>query len=247
VPSSAAILQQLTEIANEWQGVAFAWHVYLGVLLLAAMFGWRPSVRRAGYLLVGPLISVAVAAWTFGNLFNGTLFLLMAILLSATARRLPVARVHIRFALTTAAGLLLIAFGSVYPHFLIAKSWTAYTYAAPVGLIPCPTLSVVIGMTLLLGMHSYRTWSAIVAVTGVVYGVIGVFAFGVLIDYVLLAGASGLLVATTLSSRRTRRTGRTDARVGAIHAAAVAGDFVARKSDGCRAMLDGRLHGSRGI
>jgi hypothetical protein len=60
-------------------------------------------------------------------------------------------------------------------------------------------------------MHRYRSWSAIVVVTAVVYGVIGVFAFGVLIDYVRLAGACGLLIATALSSGRTVDP---DARVG---------------------------------
>ena len=57
-------------------------------------------------ILVGPLISVAVVAWTFGNPFNGTLFLLIALLLAATAGRLPDARVGATHAAAVAGDLV---------------------------------------------------------------------------------------------------------------------------------------------
>lgn len=53
----------------------------------------------------------------------------------------------LRRALPSAA---LVVFGWTYPHFVSTHSWIEYAYAAPLGLIPCPTLSVVIGFTLLV-------------------------------------------------------------------------------------------------
>ena len=196
MPSSAAILSQASDIANEWQRVGFAWHVYVGALLLAVGIGWQPSARRAAYLLILPLLSVALVAWTFGNPVNGSVFTLVAVLLSTTVRRRMDAPIAIQLTPAAVTGGLLIGFGWVYPHFLNGAGWLTYIYAAPLGLLPCPTLSMVMGMTLLLGMYRYRSWSAVLAVTGVVYGVIGVFALQVAIDYVLVAGACGLLIAT---------------------------------------------------
>jgi len=62
-------------------------------------------------------------------------------------------------------------------------------------VIPCPTLSAVIGVTLILGLLESRAWSLTVAVMGFAYGAIGIFRLGVRIDVVLLAGAAALAVA----------------------------------------------------
>ena len=46
-------------------------------------------------------------------------------------------------------GTAMVAFGWVYPHFSSDPSLFAYFYGAPTGLLPCPTLSLVIGLSLL--------------------------------------------------------------------------------------------------
>jgi hypothetical protein len=86
-------------------------------------------------------------------------------------------------------GALLFAFGWVYPHFLNTSSFLPYLYSAPTGLIPCPTLSIVIGLALILGGLGARTWSLVLGVTGIFYGIFGSAWLGVLIDWVLLLGA----------------------------------------------------------
>jgi hypothetical protein len=78
----------------------------------------------------------------------------------------------------------------VYPHFLHTRTWAEYIYAAPLGLIPCPTLSAVIGATLILGLLQSKAWSLAVALAGLLYGVIGVFRLGVGLDVALIAGAT---------------------------------------------------------
>jgi hypothetical protein len=96
-------------------------------------------------------------------------------------------------------GILMISFGWIYPHFLEEGTWLKYLFAAPMGLIPCPTLSVTIGFAMLANGFSSRIWSIVLVVIGVFYGLFGALRLGVHMDYVLLAGALLLLIQTLIS------------------------------------------------
>jgi hypothetical protein len=110
-------------------------------------------------------------------------------------------------------GAALVAFGWTYPHFLPGHHWTVYTYAAPFGLLPCPTLAAVIGLTLVVGMLRSKAWSLTLAAAGFAYGAMGVFSLNVTLDYGLLAGATLLGavagVPTTWRLDRAERDERT--------------------------------------
>ena len=194
MPTSQQIVEGLGELANGWRNVAIAWHVALGALLLAMLRGWRPGRRLTGLLLAIPIASVSALAWTAENPFNGTLFGLVAAALARVALRLPSTPIRIAPPWMAIPGSALIAFGWVYPHFLKTDSWIPYLYAAPLGLIPCPTLSAVVGVALMTEGLGSAKWSLILAVIGVLYGVIGIFRLGVVIDVVLLVGASTLIL-----------------------------------------------------
>jgi hypothetical protein len=88
-----------------------------------------------------------------------------------------------------------LALGWLYPHFLHADSWIPYLYASPFALIPCPTLLVVTGVTLMFRNAGSNLWRAALAAAGLFYGALGVFRLGVQLDSVLLA-SSVLLGAT---------------------------------------------------
>ena len=193
MPSSDAILAGATTIANEWRTVAVAWHVVLAVLLTAVLRGWRPSTRVAAYLLSAPLLSVSVAAWVWGNPFNGTVFATLFLFLMALASRLSEEPVPFGTPVLATLGAVFVAFGWGYPHFLETDRWMAYAYAAPLGILPCPTLSAVIGATQIFGLLGSAVWSITLAAAGLVYGAIGVFVLGVQLDYVLLAATSVLV------------------------------------------------------
>ena len=92
----------------------------------------------------------------------------------------------------------------VYPHFLEQFSPAVYLVAAPTGLIPCPTLWLVIGFTLLAGGLGSRAWSLVLAVAGAFYACSECARFGVTLDIALAAGAL-CLVALTGSVREPRR------------------------------------------
>lgn len=194
MPAPEVILDGLSNIANQWWMLAAAWHAYFAVLIVGLILGVRPSKRVAGVLLGLPLLSVSALAWTAANPFNGTLLGLAGVALIVLAFRLPDEPIQIAPLWVVIAGALMFVFGWVYPHFLDTFPVVAYLYAAPTGLVPCPTLSIVIGLVLIAGGLDSRLWTSVLAVTGLFYGLFGALRLGVIIDIVLLAGALVALV-----------------------------------------------------
>jgi hypothetical protein len=206
MPSSSEIVGGLTAIANRFWYLALAWHVALGLALVALVAGWRPTRRAAGALMVLPLYSVALLAYSQDNPFNGSVFFLAAVALMATAARLPPDRVTLsRHWAETSAGVVLLAFGWSYPHFLTGAPLVAYLYAAPTGLVPCPTLSALIGLSLLARGLESRSWSWLLASLGCLYGIFGALRLGVRMDLMLCFGALALAVVGMTAPWRAER------------------------------------------
>lgn len=195
MPSAESILASATTIANDWQRLAIFWHIVLAIAVVALTIGWQPPTRWFALALAAPFVSVSAVAWMSSNPFNGTIFAVFSVLLVAVARCCSSIRFERAPLLFSTPGVLLVVFGWFYPHFLRADSWTAYAYASPFGLLPCPTLSVVIGLTLIFGLTRNRSWGLVLAAASTIYGVIGVFQLGASLDYGLLAGAACLLFA----------------------------------------------------
>jgi hypothetical protein len=79
-----------------------------------------------------------------------------------------------------------------YPHFLSGPAWQ-YLYAAPLGLLPCPTLAYLLGASLLTNSFGSKTWAILLGSLGLLYGVIGVFVLRVALDWFLVAGGAVLV------------------------------------------------------
>lgn len=204
MPSPDAVLVGLTATANEWRWLAITWHVLLGGLVVMVLSGWRPTVRTLGCLLVTPLLSVSITAWGSGNPFNGTIFGILAGALLATAARFPNSAVRRASPVVVASGAAFVIFGATYPHFVRAESLLTYLYASPFGILPCPTLSILIGSTLVFANVGSTSWSASLAGTGFLYGLIGVFRLGVVLDSGLLFASGFLAAAVTRDATRWR-------------------------------------------
>jgi hypothetical protein len=206
MPTSEAILAGLTSIANEWRVIAVLWHAFVAALLLA--IGVRPALsnRLVGLLLVLPLLSVSALAWAAHNPFNGAVFAGLSFVLGTIALRLPSASIRIASPPLLFAGGALVAFGFAYPHFLDTAHWTVYLIAAPLGLLPCPTLSAVGGLTLIVGAFRSSAWSLTLAGVCFAYAVIGVIRLQVTMDAGLLAGA--IMLAATVAMPSTAREPR---------------------------------------
>lgn len=191
MPTRAELLTNLGLIANEATPIAITWHVALALVLLALALGWRPTQRVARGLLVGPLGSVAACALAFHNPFNATVFAASAtvlVLLSLRGGQAPVTRGS---TWSTVIGGALLGYAWLYPHFLTGHVLT-YWYAAPLGVIPCPTLALAIGVALLGDGLGGRAYAVVLTGLGLFYGVFGVVRLGVWLDVGLIAGAVAL-------------------------------------------------------
>lgn len=204
MPRSYEILSGLEQIANEAFWFAVAWHIVIGVVLLALARGWRPAPRLVALSLSAPLASVGVLAWAFGNPFNGAVFSVLAITLALLAWRAPSDEATPK-PLASLLGGVMIAFAWLYPHFLVGRDDLAYLYGSPMGLIPCPTLSLVIGFALLGYSPGKRAWPLVVAGAGIFYALFGSLVLGVAMDLVLFLGAVGLATQTLLKTSPTLR------------------------------------------
>ncbi len=195
MPTNEQILAGLSSIANAGKAIAVFWHLYFGVIAVLFFSGVRPPLLRIAGLLLGlPFFSVSIAAWIFSNPFNGIIFALIGCLVLFFSARLPRDTVRTAPRVTLAPGILLFLFGWLYPHFLDNSSFLTFLYAAPTGLIPCPTLSIVIGLALMANGLQSRAVSVLLGISGLFYGIIGVFRLGVAIDWVLLLGAPVILL-----------------------------------------------------
>ena len=193
MPAPDVILEGLSQIAGALWPAAVAWHVVIAAGLAAVLAGWRPSRRLAALLLAAPLLSVSAAAWAVGNSFNGAVLLVLAVALGTLGVRLGGEPVRRGPAWMAVAGAVLVAFGWVYPHFVEHGGPLRYLYAAPTGLLPCPTLALVIGLTLVAGGFGSRAFALVLAAAGLFYGLSGALRLGVHIDAALVAGAAVLI------------------------------------------------------
>jgi hypothetical protein len=101
-------------------------------------------------------------------------------------------------------GLICLVFGWAYPHFLATTNPALYPIAAPLGLLPCHTLSAISGLTLTVESRS-TTWMLTLAGMSFVYATIGVFGLAVTIDVVLFADAAALVANIVVRSRSPQR------------------------------------------
>lgn len=203
MPSTGQILDGLAAIANGWRGLAIIWHMVVGILLV--LIGTRRISEYAlGLALASMIASVSALAWWSGNWFNATVFAALTSAMAWQSRRFRRHRACAVSGRWMVAGVTALAFGWVYPHFLV-NAWIAtYTYAAPMGLIPCPSLAAVIGISLIASLLNSPSWGLMIGATGLAYGVVGVARLGVGIDAWLIA-AGAVAIAASLMMRRAAR------------------------------------------
>ena len=213
MPPAAEIVHGLSEIANRALPIAIAWHVAFAAAIAGWALGLRPSRRTAALLCCLPLVSVAALAWAFGNPFNGAVFTALAALLGGIAVRLPRERVRAGPRWAQATGFAMLAFGWLYPHFVAGPAWR-YLYAAPLGLLPCPTLSAVIGATLVASGFGSRASSYALSAAGLFYALFGAARLGVWLDLGLLLGALSLLGLATVQNTKNRSSSGISVRSG---------------------------------
>jgi hypothetical protein len=199
MPEAQEILAGLYAIANDYTLFAILWHVVFYIFIIALVARLVPSSRFFGTIICIPLFSVAVFAWITGNPFNGTLFSIIAILTLVFGLKAVQEPVSFSQLPNKTIGVMMIVFGLVYPHFIETGSFFKYLYASPVGLIPCPTLSILIGFILLFNGVVSKATTLTFIVFGLFYGFFGVLKLGVYLDLFLILGTLTLLAKNRLT------------------------------------------------
>jgi len=194
MPSPEEILQGLRYIANHYKYFAVFWHLYALSAVVLLITGSRPIAGMAGIALSLPLFSVSFSALISENPFNALVFFALGILLLISVAKSRRHKTGIYFNINFAAGILLVTAGFIYPHFLKAESFFLYLIASPGGLIPCPTLMMVSGFTLILTGFAGKMWTYILSAACLFYGIMGVFYLGMYIDAILIAAGTILLL-----------------------------------------------------
>ncbi len=206
MPSADEILRKLT--ATVEQGLAFS--PFIRVILLV-LVGWCIARRRVltGYLaayagLLATAASVMAIGFeeqetplTFFLLFPlGLLWGREALLLPPNMKAGPV-----RIAIASLFGL----FAFFYPEFV--EGVRGVILSAPLGIVPCPTLVLLLSAVMLTG-RAYGFYTVIPTwVVAAFYGVVGVFHLGMKVDWVLLAAlvVSVVLYFSTSSNQKRPR------------------------------------------
>jgi uncharacterized membrane protein HdeD (DUF308 family) len=134
-----------------------------------------------------------------GNPFNGILFSILTVLIIIFGLRASGQPVQTSQIIFMVIGIMMIIFGLVYPHFVNTDSVFKSLYASPVGLIPCPTLSILIGFLLLYNGFGSQSLTLTFIIFGLFYGLFGVLKLAVYLDIFLVFGTITLLVKYVLS------------------------------------------------
>lgn len=196
MPTTTQILEYLRTAANDAIPLAIFWHLAVVYAALMLLVGWRPTERSVGQLLALPVASVGIVGLAAGNPFNGIVFLGLAVALALISRRgAPRQPVHFAPLSSIAIGGASLASGLLYSHFFEGATIWTYLYAAPVGVIPCPTLYAVIGLALIARLEN-RAWMRTLAGAGLFYGITGVVQLGVTLDIGLVVAAAALALAS---------------------------------------------------
>jgi len=206
VPTPSQILETLSALAKEWWVLAVIWHLYFAALAAALALKWRPGKSLAAFILAVPLLSVVVTAWLSGNPFTAAVLGAVYMGLAAIGWRLPKTPLSIAVGPLLVPGLFMVLFGLVYPEFLGAASALTYLYAAPVGIVPCPTLSVLVGFSIILGSMGSRHWGLLLGAAGIFYGAFGALRLGVTLDWALFLGSVFLLFRVWKQTSRSAAT-----------------------------------------
>lgn len=198
---STEIINGLGTIANQFNYIAIIWHILFYLLIIALVAAWQPSNKLLGILVALPLLSVAVLAWMQGNPFNGTTFSIATLFMLFFALKTSGQMTITTQPIYVVIGIAMIIFGLVYPHFVETNSIFKYLYASPFGLIPCPTLSVLIGFALVFNGFNSQAINLILVIFGLFYGLFGGIKLGVYLDLGLIFGTGTLLVKYILAFR----------------------------------------------
>jgi len=208
MPSSDDILKSARFLANNYLYVAIVWHLLIYFFLFLCVFSrFQLSGSSLGSLVSLALLSVSFFAWQVNNPVNGTVFLSAGILLLFFSFKEKRGDLFYNPSfLLRATGIVVLFLGLIYPHFL-GPQFLVYLYAAPIGILPCPTLLIATGLSMIFVSGRSRKRLIVLLMLDILYGLMGVFWLHVYLDIILLIASAGLLVQLILYSQLSKKPG----------------------------------------
>jgi hypothetical protein len=197
------ILRHMSAIASSLAPVAIAWHAAIAAAVVALFAGWRPDLRAAWLLLALPPLSVAYSAYAFGDAPRAVSFGALSLLFALAGPHKTEARVHLATPGNAAVGGTLVLFALCYPAF-VHGALAFRLVAAPVGVLPAPTLALVAGALLAGGGRGSRARCGALAVWTAAYAYIGIAQLGVALDVALVIATFGLAAIATATTAPTQ-------------------------------------------
>lgn len=206
MPSPRQILEQLTRLATEGRTLGLLWHVVvLAALAFVVARKWEGRASLA-VATVFPMFTASLVAFATGNWVNGLVLDLGALTMIVISRKFAGTLIEIGRPIPFTIGVATLLYALFYTHFTPIRSWTD-VWMTPIGVLPCPTMALVIGLGLMAGGFRSRAWSLTAAVLGLGYSLFGVFVLKVQWDLGLFAaavvmGLQGLLLAPPPVARK---------------------------------------------
>jgi hypothetical protein len=193
------ILNYLAEISNKNTNINLIIHVIILVALICFSLIKKDKIK---YLIANSTIlilslSIVVHAFIYGNPFHLITFIVLA---AGTLLALYKGRdeKNIKFDAFSVISLIIIGMGFWYPEF-VSTSTLGYFMYSPVGIVPCPTLLVILGLLTLLYPRINKAHYITAVLMGFIYGIIGTFVLKVSLDISLLLVATYALLILFIS------------------------------------------------
>lgn len=187
VISPERILNYLTMVSNQNLWLNALIHLMVLAAVLVLIFGKNTKIKQ--WVVDGVIcllfISVATVSFVYGNPF---IFLIMAVLTIFALIELRQGKNEFttpKFNLHTLIAFTSIIIGFWYPHFVKANP-IALLLVSPAGIIPCPTLLIVLGLLTLAYPKVNKTQYIITVLIGTFHGNTGVFQLKVFLDMAII-------------------------------------------------------------
>lgn len=181
------MLDYLVEVANGNLAVNLSIHIAVAVVWIALYFIRNKGVRSM--LIKGTVLalltSVAIHALVYGNPVHFGTFAIVAL---AAAFQMVKRNSVLEWSPNPADRIfsfIIIFLGFWYPKFVEVNAFESLLYS-PLGVVPCATLLVTLGLLTACYPSVSKVQYAITAAAALFYGLIGVFVFNVYFDISLL-------------------------------------------------------------
>lgn len=185
--SVESILNYLTMVSNSNIWLNLVMHIIVLIATISVYLIHNEKVKRVifhGSILL-LFLSVALNAMVFRNPFIlvcfGILALVALVQLFRGEKKIPIPGDR----MNTIVALAFILLGLWYPKFVDANILESLI-VSPVGIVPCPTFLVTLGLLNLAYPNVNKFHYGVTAVMGLIFGIIGVFKFKVYFDITLL-------------------------------------------------------------